>query len=328
MPGLDPNASSWTAEELLADVRQKARIPAGTLDYTDTVLLEEASRQLWSFAGWAMSSAAGGRQISVLPRSSAAALNSTYAPGREVYLPFDAVGDGFDSIFWVDAQGNETRLQMIDLYTEPLYDAPNAAGMPWGFSILDGRVRLYPKPAMVGTVRINYQRRLPRIVPLASAAVVASAVISAADVVIQVSGSSVVGPGDYFDIISRNYPYRYIMPLALASNVVLTSITTQTYNSSNYNVPLNTGMAMLFAGQSRFVHLPLEFKACFTCKVAAQVLNEIGDAQGAGMLEQKAEAELARVVEMLTPRSQTARTKVVNPYSLMRVRRAARWGGW
>jgi hypothetical protein len=324
---LDPNAASWTAEELLADVRQKARIPAGTLDYTDTILLEEASRQLWGFAGWAMSTAAGGRQIAALPRASAAAFSSPYAPGREVYLPFDAVGDTFDSVFWVDANGVEQRLEYTELYSEPLYDVPQAQGTPWGYSVLDGRLRLYPKPVAAGTVRINYQRRLPRIVPLASSAATTSAVISAADVVIQISGTPGIVTGDYFDIISRNYPYRYIMPLALASSVVALVVTTQTYNSSNYNIPLNTGMVMHFAGQSRSVHLPLEFKSCFTCKVAAQVLTEIGDAQGAGILEQKAEVELQRVVAMLSPRSQSARVKVVNPYSLMRTRRWARWGG-
>jgi hypothetical protein len=117
------------------------------------------------------------------------------------------------------------------------------------------------------------------------------------------------------------------MPLALASSVVALVVTTQTYNSSNYNIPLNTGMVMQFAGQSRFVHLPLEFKSCFTMKVASQVLAEIGDMQGSGALEQRAEIELQRVVALLSPRSQTARVKVVNPYSLMRTRRWARWGG-
>jgi hypothetical protein len=78
------------------------------------------------------------------------------------------------------------------------------------------------------------------------------------------------------------------------------------------------------SGTSPYVHLPLEFKACLTQKIAAQVLGDIGDAQGALMLEQKAEAELGRVVSMLTPRSKTSRIKVINPHSLLRTRRA-RW---
>jgi hypothetical protein len=316
---LDVNASTWNAASVLADVRQKARIPAGSLDYTDANLLEEATRQIWSFAGWAMSQAADGRLLTVLDRPSSASFDTTYAEGREVDLPFDAVGDGFDSIFWVDAQGNEKRLELVDQYAEPIYDSPASQGSPWGYSLIDGRVRLYPKPSEAGTVRINYHRRLPRLVSDDDARFVSVYAATSSQIQVTYVGTQTIFEDDRFDVINPYYPYRFVVKNAVATSVASLVVTSTTYNSTTNNVDL-TSMRLVPSGVSPYVHLPLEFKACLTQKIAAQILGDIGDAQGAAVLEQKAEAELGRVVSMLNPRAKTARQRVVNPHSLMRSR--------
>lgn len=328
MSVVDNNAGSWTAAELLADVRQKARIPAGTLDYTDAVLLEEATRAIWSFAGWAMTKAQDGRLLSMLQRSSATAFTTPYAVGREVEMPFDAVGDTFDSVVWVNGNGVESRLEMIEEASQPFYDTPASSGEPWGYSIVDGRLRLYPKPAAAGIVRIAYQRRLPRLVDAGQMRTVTSQVLSAADLVVSHAVSTqLVFVGDRFDVINPVSPYRYYVSNALCTSATASSATTTTYNSGTFSAGIAgtlDGLAIVKSGTSPFVHLPLEFKQCLTQKIAAQVLGEIGDAQGAALLEQKAEAELGRVMQLLSPRSKTTRTKVVNPYSHLRSQRLRR----
>jgi hypothetical protein len=324
---VDNNAGSWTAAELLTDVRQKGRIPAGTLDYTDAILLEEASRAIWSFAGWAMTKASDGRLLAMLQRSSATAFTTPYAVGREVELPFDAVGDTFDSVVWVDSTGVEARLQLIEEASQPLYDTPTASGDPWGYSLVDGRLRLYPRPASAGNVRIAYQRRLPRLVAAAQTRTVTSQTLTATDLtLVHAATGQLVFAGDRFDVVNPVAPYRYYVSNALATTVPNAfTITSTSCNTGNFSAGIAItldGLSIVKSGTSPYVHLPLEFKQCLTQKIAAQVLGDIGDAQGAMMLEQKAEAELARVVQLLTPRAKTSRVKVVNPHSHLRARRA------
>lgn len=329
MSVVDNNAGSWTAAELLADVRQKGRIPAGTVDYTDAILLEEATRAIWSFAGWAMTKASNGRLLSMLQRSSSSAFTTPYAVGREVELPFDAVGDTFDSVVWVDSSGVESRLDLIEEATQPLYDSPTANGDPWGYSIVDGRLRLYPKPSAAGNVRIAYQRRLPRLVDATQArAVISSSLTSSALSIAYAATGQLLFSGDRFDVINPVSPYRFFVSNALATAATASSVDSSTYTSSNWSegpaVTLSS-MMLVKSGTSPYVHLPLEFKQCLTQKIAAQIVGDIGDMQGSLMLEQKAEAELGRVVSMLDPRSKTNRVKVVNPYGLLRTGRMRGW---
>lgn len=325
MSVVDNNGGTWTAAELIADVQQKGRIPAGTLDYTDTILLEEATRAIWSFAGWAMTKASDGRLLSMLQRSSSSAFTTPYAVGREVELPFDAVGDTFDSVVWVDSSGVETRLQLIEEASQPLYDSPTASGTPWGYSLVDGRLRLYPQPSTTGNVRIAYQRRLPRLVAATESRAITSSSTSTTVLSVNYAATGqLLSSGDRFDVINPAGPYRFYVSNALATAATASSVDSTTYNTSNWTSGTAadlTGMTIVESGTSPYVHLPLEFKACLTQKIAAQVLGDIGDERGALMLEQKAEAELARVVQMLTPRSKTSRVKVVNPHSHLRARR-------
>lgn len=335
----DQTGVSWTSEELLADVRQKSRIPPGTVDYTDAVLLEEATRALWSFAGWAVSQAADGRLIQTLLRQGT--FNSTYAQGREVNLPFDAVADTIDSVVWYNAGSRtEHRLEMIQLWDQSMYDAPDAQGInPWGYSLSnDGKLRLYPRPLSSGQVRLAYQRRLPKLVLSSDAEDVMRLVVSVSmttnSSTITYSGADgFVAFGDLahrrYDIINPVPPYRYIMPNFTASPIAANQCTTFDYNTTNwggYAVAATDDVLMVVSGLSPFVHLPLEFKQAVTCYVSSQLLSEIGDQQGAGVMEARAEKELGRVIALMTPRSQTTRIKVVNPFSLLRTRRWARWG--
>ena len=332
MPRPDNNAGSWLASELLTDVRQKARIPAGTVDYTDSILLEEATRAIWSFAGWAMSKSGDGRLLSLLTRASSQFLNGPYGTQREFDLPWDAVGDTFDSVTWVNGgsltlgtSGTETRLELIPVSEQPLYDtATSQSDTPWGYAIVGGRLRVYGQPSVAGTVRITYQRRLPKLIASASVDqnVTASAVsgTNGTEFTLVAGVGATLTTNDRIDVIQSAYPYRYILQnagitTANPTQVITNNITQpQVTQTPNYYL----GYTLVKSGSSPYVHLPLEFKAALTHKIAASVLSEIGDMDGAQARESSAEFELGRVFDMLNPRSQSNRVKVVNPFSLMR----------
>jgi hypothetical protein len=313
----DVTAITWTAAELIADVRRKARIPAGTLDYTDNDLLNESTRLIWSFAGWAMSQAGGERST---------LLTTPYGGAREVDLPMDALADTVDSVVWVNNNGIEQRLELIQLYDQSLYDTRASTGEPWGYSLIDGRIRLYPRPVATGTVRIAYQRRHAQlVVDPARIRTVSGYTPSTTSIDFTCVAPAPFTVGQLFDVIFPHPPYRYVMTNADASgNPPLGTIQTFTYNSTTFAGFNINGYTLVKSGDTPYVHLPLEFKQALTQKIAAQVLGEIGDAQGAQLLEQSAAQELARVIELLSPRSQTARIKVVNPFSLMRMKRSGR----
>lgn len=332
MPTPDNNAGTWLASELLSDVRQKARIPAGTLDYTDAILLEEATRAIWSFAGWAMAKSRDGRLLSMLDKGSSSFWNTTYAQNRECDLPWDAVGDTIDSVVWVDSGGNESRLEIIDEASQPLYDSPTSQTVyPWGYTLVGGRLRLYPKPQVAGRVRIVYQRRLPRLVlPTGIHQNITASTITATNFTVTHSGTPALAQGDRFDVIQSAYPYRYQVENAAVLSVG-PPITSSTYNQNTLWIGTTSAnsfanQTLVLSGSSPYVHLPLEFKQALTQKIAAQVLGDIGDMTGSQALEQRAETELVRVLEAMNPRAQSNKVKVVNPFSLMRTRRWGRWG--
>jgi hypothetical protein len=330
VPKPDNNAGSWLASELLADVRQKARIPAGTVDYTDSILLEEATRAIWSFAGWAMSKSADGRLLSQLSRTSTSFLNGAYGTQREFDLPWDAVGDTFDSVVWVNGSGVETRLELITVSDQALYDAPTAtADTPWGYAIVGGRLRVYPGPSVAGSVRITYQRRLPRLIAVNSAEqnITQSipSIFSSTSQGTQFEFASLppVVAADRVDLIESAYPYRYLAQNILVNSTqivpsiaVATAAYVQPFGSQVSGTYI--GYTFVKSGSSPYVMLPLEFKAALTYKIASSILAEIGDMDGAQSMETRAEAELGRVFDVLNPRSQSNRVKVINPYSLMR----------
>lgn len=319
---LDANAASWTAAELVADVRRKARIPAGSVDFTDADLRRELSNVIWSFAGWATSQASEGRQMLQLPRTVASAWSVPYGPLREVDMPPLAVGDAIDGVFWLNSSGQaEKRLALIDLNSQPLYDTPGSQGDPWGYSLIDGRIRVYPRPSTGGTLRINYQRRHGALCDVDLTRACTSSSSTTSYVTFSHGSTQLLDVGDYFDVINDQYPYRFVAADApVSTGSTPTALRTTSLTSTTFD--LNpTGMTIVERGQTPYVHLPLEFSQCVAQKGVEAVLRAAGDMVGAQAAAADAVEELGRVIGILNPRTKSARQKVVNPYSHMRSRR-------
>jgi hypothetical protein len=129
--------------------------------------------------------------------------------------------------------------------------------------------------------------------------------------------------GETVDLVAPYYPYRVHLTDGLISSVGAT--TTLVY--WDYSLLTNVSPASAYlirSGLSHLVPVPLEFRAALTDKIAASLLKEIGDLTNAQVAEQSAIAELAKVMDLLSPRSAKDRQFVVNPNSLMRRGRNAR----
>lgn len=329
----DQNAQGWTAAQLLSDVRRKASLPATSTDFTDSVLLREASDVLWNFAGWALSQGGEGRLLRTLERTVTSALDvlsSPYAPNAEFALPPLAIADTVDSVAWLDSTGqHQFRLGRIEPAQESDYDQPGKTGDPVAYALLDGRLRVYPQPTTGGKVRISYQRRHSELVADTTASVLTVSSVSsstAAEVSFVVGSAAPYATGDSIDLISPNYPYRFV-GTDLNVNGVTGGTTVKVAISPTYLTGFPTALRMARAGTSPYVHMPLEVRAAVNEKVTANVLRIIGDLQGMQAAEMAAKEELSRVIQMLSPRAKRDKPKAVNQHSHMRagIIRGRRW---
>lgn len=280
-----------------------------------------ASESIWSLAGWALKLAGDGRLSFSFDRSIVAALSGPYRAADEFLLPPHAVGDAFHTVTWVDFDGKEHPLQQIDITQQPHSDV-DGSERPRLYSLMDGRVRVYPHPTALGAVRFLYQRRHPEL--CADTPSNAPVIDTVADdgsgyTRFSLTASSPFSPGDYVDIVSDQYPYRVIfgdlyVGSSLASDVSL-------YAPYSYVSSVSVqGMRVIASGRSPFVALPLEFRACIYEKTASAVLRRTGDMTQSEASLEIAQDELSRILGILSPRASGNRKKVLNKNSLIRGR--------
>lgn len=331
----DQNAQGWTAASLLADVRRKASLPVTSTDFTDAVLLREASDVLWNFAGWALSQGGEARLLRTLERtvtSTLDAMSSPYRAASEFALPPLAVADSIENVSWRDAAGQrDCRLARIEMAEESDYDTPTNTGDPQAYALLDGRIRIYPQPTTGGKLRLSYQRRHPELILDGSPdvlTVVSSSYTVQTEVSFVVDDAAPYSPGDGVDLISPNYPYRYVVTDATVNGVTgAGSTTVRVVMSPTWLQGFPTALRMVRAGTSPYVQMPLEMRAAVNEKIAANAMRIIGDMQGMQASELAAKEELSRVMQMLSPRTKRDKPKAVNPHSHLRmgVVRGRRW---
>ena len=330
----DQNAQRWTSADILADVRRKASLPATSTDYTDAVLLREATDVLWSFAGWALSQAGEGRGLSFLNRPTVEGLLLFTALSTrvgEVALPALAIADTVSNVFWFSQPGTEQiRLSQIDPAEEAGYIG--VSGNPAAYAIYEGRLKLFPQPNTGGTVRINYQRRHGELVidDVTNVLTITSFIpgTSTANFAATTNPPMGVVAGSEVDLYAANYPYRLLLG---GVTVTATSTTSMTLSLpgpvdnvyTTVGLPL-TGARICRAGQTPYVSMPLELRAAVTEKITANVLRIVGDLQGMQAAELAAKEELSRVMQMLSPRAKRDKPKAVNWFSHLRAGAASR----
>jgi hypothetical protein len=320
----DRTAQTWTSAQVLSDVRRKASLPATSTDWTDAVILREATDVLWSFAGWALAQAGEGRMLVSTERAVTSAVTGAVG-AREFVLPALAVGATLDMVTWTDANGrNQSRLARIDHGEEALLVDVTERGAPAMYALIGDRIRVYPLPNTGGSLRITYQRRHAELVTdqVASVATLSSVAAAGATTSTLTLAAGITGiqQGDNLDVLRATQPHAPIV-----AGAELVTINSATSYLIDQPIAMFTGNETLNArvvrsGQSPYVSLPLEFRAAFTEKVAANILRVVGDLQGMQVCEQAAVAELSRVLQLLSPRAKRDKPYAVNPSSHLRMR--------
>lgn len=335
------SALKWTAADVLLEARRKAALPKTSTEYTDEVVLREATDVLWSFGTWAMSQAGEGRLVEHLDRLPTELLASASRNMSEVALPSLALGDAIDAVTYVDSTGTQhVRLIRIDLAQESDYAPLGAEGRPVSYALLAGRIRLYPRPIEGGTVRVQYQRRhgdlivdkpgidtaVPPILPIIRSATLVSHSGTSTSTTLTVSVAITdLSAGDRIDLIAPSVPHGVLVSGLELTSVVDTVLTTSTPYSLLTNLDAFGQALVCRTGHSPVVSLPLEMRGAYSEKVAAHLMRQLGDLQGAQASEQAALMEMSRVMQLLSPRVKRDKPKVVSPYSHLRQRMGRRW---
>ena len=323
----DASAQTWTTAELLADVRRVASLPATSVDFTDAVILREASEVLWSYAGWALQQAGEGRLVETLERPVSAALSSMYRALSEVDLPPLAIADTVESVSFLSADGrNESRLQRIEASVQSEFDQPDSEGTPTAYALVGSRLRLYPRPSQGGVLRIAYQRRHPALITFDPSSTVVTNLTGWGTT----TPTSVVGTlglagqtvppwpvGTMVDVLRAQSPYRTLVASASVLAHSSSAITLGIPPALIQNVTASE-LVIVRAGESPYVHYPLELRASVNEKIAANLMRRVGDMTGAQAAEASAAQELGRVLGMLSSRSKRDRPKAINPWSHLR----------
>lgn len=328
----DFNMAQWTADDLLAEVLAACRFPAtGTVDYTPAVVLRRATDSIWGWATHHLSTARDGRMAAALTRD--VATQFIDSDGDEFELPPMAVADTLESVTYQSRDGGgQLRLQLIPLGQEALYTDPASQDMPHAYTLIDGRVKVIPKPTSGGKIKITYLRRHGQLVPAADPSTQIIASLTSGGTgnapMLMLSTGSGFAVGQWVDIINRYYPYRTKLHGALITDIsTITGAITLGNEDLTAVQQLNpVGDILAVYGNTRFVHLPLEMRVSLTKRIAHDILNEIGDVQLANQYAAFAADESARTRDMLSPRVKSDREKVINRHSL--ARRSVVRGWW
>lgn len=303
----------------MTEVYRAARLPdGGTVDYTPTVVLREATDAIWNWGSHSTSQARGGRHATSILRtvSSSSVTTST----QDYELPPMAVGDAIDSVTWINAAGNiECLLQVVPLGLETTFSTPSSTGIATHYALLDGCVRVYPRPSESGSLRIVYQRRHGQLVVGSDTAAVSSVTSDGgfARVTLTSTPSAFVA-GAWLDFIGSTYPYRTrihgaSITTAHGSNQFTLSTTYAAFVAASL-----TGDTAVTYGKTPYVSMPLELRLPLTEKIASKILADIGDERLSMRREASAERGKALAEQMLSPRTKSTHEKAYNPRSLMR----------
>jgi hypothetical protein len=316
----DYNAATWSAADLLTEVYRACAMPdTGTVDWTPAAVLREATNVIWSFAGPAVAKAREGRLATSLLRAVTGA--SVTVSGQDYELPPMALGDSIDAVAWVNQSGSiVTPLDVIPLGLEDAYSSPEQRGDPQYFALLDGTVRVYPRPSSVGSLRVTYQRRHGELVQLGTDNATVNSVIDnggSARVTLSTTPAAFVA-GAWVDFVGVRYPHRTKLHGAVIVTAHGSSQFTLSTSYAAFIAAQLVGDTAVTYGKTPYVQLPLEMRGALNSKIAAKITGAIGDVSMHQLHQVSAQDEMARAKDALSPRTKSARQKAFNPRSIAR----------
>jgi hypothetical protein len=300
-------AQTWTTTELLAQIRDDARLADDDPEATDAILLRRATRILQDSYAPAVRNVRGDYYVTVA--------RIALASGRAGYpIPRRAVTSSVRRVRVLDANRRVVNELMPVSLEDISRDA--SAACPSHYSIADERILVWPLPnAATYTIEVMFEYRPSQLVLPAAAFTALYAFTSATRThTLTCSADAGIDVGERFDVVATDAPFSTPLLDAEASSVTSgdTVIATTNYMGVQEDLGYSAATAQLYlcnAGETPIPQIPAELHPCLAMHTAAEFLIPI-DPAGAQQLKLSADEKMARALSAMQPRKQGQQTKM------------------
>lgn len=307
-------AQGWTTTELLAQIRDDARLADDDPEATSAILLRRATRILQDSYAPAVRACRSDYYV--------AYTDIVLTTGRASYpIPRRALTSSVRLVRAVDSSGRE-----VELMPAPLEDVSHQragfTGRPCVYCIADDRIVVSPTPnSSAYTLRLAFEYRPSSLVAVdgtgaAYTYTVSSSYASSLHTII--TKHDLFDDTDVVDVVRRNAPF--------SSPVIDATINARGAEGDGYAIDLSSYSGLLdinlgldastsggdyvcFAGESPVPQIPAELHPCLAMHAAAEFLISI-DPAGAAALKMQADEKMARALSAMQPRKQGQQMKL------------------
>ncbi len=300
-------ANAFTSTELLASLKRRGLIPTATATFSAADFYKIVDEEMQTYIVPLL--------LSVKEEYLVVSEDVTVTAGTtEYYIPQRAIANRLRDVTLADGNGSYhplTRLEPenIDAFAERIHGA--------GGYYLQGNKIVLSSATSSGTMRLTYYQRPGRVV--ATTAVGEITAIAGINVTIAAAPATFTTSVTYdfvkgrpgFDTLGKDYS-------ASAAG------TTMTFTSSP-PTGLAVGDFITLSQESPIAQAPVELHPLLSQRVTATVLHALGDAKAENAYGVADKME-ARILKLLSPRTDGSTRKVVNKYGVGRGRTNNR--GW
>lgn len=302
----------WLTSDLLTRIRLDARLDDADPDYTDSILLMLADDALRTRFSEVVQNLRQGHWV-------AQTSFSVVAGTRDYRLPARALGDAVVDVQLLDAQGVPERLAGPVQMDELEAWATESGTPPRAFAVVDQVIRLLPTPTVSGThtLAVRYQLRRSQLVASSASARITAINTGTGEL------TCATVPGTYstsarVDLVQAEPGFASLAVDLTPSAVVTGASGTITIGAANVPSDLAVGDYVTLRWQTPVVQLPEELHPALANAVAADVLSQIGDSEGAAQRSALAESQIESARKLLVPRVKTKPEVFVARWSPLR----------
>lgn len=320
------SAVDWTVSELESEVRLEAAIPDAEL--TSAQILALASSCIWTEIAelQAVDQAISGSDIEY---EDTAASDMEGDDGNLVWVP-QSSADTILSVHWYTQASGDGFVALTPKPVSQLddYVEDGIANTPLYYVVEGGRLRLIPKPGASnpGKVRVYFQAQHPELT--VASAIGTLSTWSSPTLTLSATHPTAWPAAPYaVDLYSAYAPHRVYhrgLPISSDSGADLTADVTD-LGAELDDLPTDGSVRVALSGQAGHVMLPLVYRRPLTLLVAARILRQQGDTNGANERYGDFGRAMAAARNQIVPRVKGQSHKWVNRDTPLRSR-AGRWG--
>jgi len=222
-------------------------------------------------------------------------------------------------VVYIGATADDTyRIPQLSYVSRLSYEG-STGPKPDAYVVEDDRILLLPKPSVaVGTVRFCYEYR-PGTLVATTAAMAVTGIGNIATGEVDGTAPTAWTTSNTFDIIKGVSPFA-LVSIDLIASVIHAAAHITFATAAIDATRIAIGDYVVLAGTTPIPQIPAELHSALAMAVAAEVLEELGDPDGASMKEVKVQAMISTFISAVDRRVKAPIQRLVNANSPLRAR--------